>query len=60
MLISTFHARFMLIRAFYADQANYKNSAFNTYHQVNAVLCLSARFQSDNMACLMLISVDKT
>jgi hypothetical protein len=40
--------RFMLISAFYADQANYKNSAFNAYHQVNAVLCLSA--------CLMLIS----
>jgi hypothetical protein len=38
----------MLISAFYADQANYKNSAFNAYHQVNAVLCLSAR--------LMLIS----
>ncbi len=35
--------RFMLISAFYADQANYKNSAFNAYHQVNAVLCLSAR-----------------
>jgi len=43
MLISTFYVRFMLIRAFYADQAYYKNSAFNTYHQVNAVLCLSAR-----------------
>ena len=40
--------RFMLISAFYADQANYKNRAFNAYHQVNAVLCLSAR--------LMLIS----
>jgi hypothetical protein len=38
----------MLISAFYADQANYKNRAFNAYHQVNAVLCLSAR--------LMLIS----
>jgi hypothetical protein len=38
----------MLTSAFYADQANYKNSAFNAYHQVNAVLCLSAR--------LMLIS----
>jgi hypothetical protein len=44
MLISTF----MLISVFYADQANYKNRAFNAYHQVNAVLCLSAR--------LMLIS----
>ena len=33
----------MLISAFYADQANYKNRAFNAYHQVNAVLCLSAR-----------------
>jgi hypothetical protein len=33
----------MLIRAFYADQANYKNRAFNAYHQVNAVFCLSAR-----------------
>jgi hypothetical protein len=43
MLISTFYARFMLIRAFYADQANYKNSAFNACHQVNAVSCLSAR-----------------
>ena len=32
----------MLISAFYADQANYKNRAFNAYHQVNAVLCLSA------------------
>jgi hypothetical protein len=40
--------RFMLISAFYADQANYKNRAFDAYHQVNAVLCLSAR--------LMLIS----
>jgi len=29
MLISSFYARFMLICAFYADQANYKNSAFN-------------------------------
>jgi hypothetical protein len=48
MLISTFYARFMLIRVFYADQANYKNSALNAYHQVNAVLFLSAR--------LMLIS----
>jgi hypothetical protein len=38
----------MLICAFYADQANYKNSAFNAYHQVNAVSCLSAH--------LMLIS----
>jgi hypothetical protein len=38
----------MLISAFYADQANYKNRAFIAYHQVNAVLCLSAR--------LMLIS----
>jgi hypothetical protein len=26
--------RFMLISAFYADQANYKNRAFNAYHQV--------------------------
>jgi hypothetical protein len=33
----------MLISAFYADQANYKNSALNAYHQANAVLCLSAR-----------------
>jgi len=33
----------MLICAFYADQANYKNCTFNTYHQVNAVSCLSAR-----------------
>ncbi len=34
--------RFMLISAFYADhQANYKNRAFNAYHQANAVLCLS-------------------
>jgi hypothetical protein len=41
--------RFMLINAFYADQANYKNRALNAYHQVNAVLCLSTR--------LMLISV---
>ncbi len=48
MLISTFYAYFMLISAFYADQANYKNSALNAYHQANAVLCLSAR--------LMLIS----
>ena len=54
VIISTFFAHFMLIStffltsAFYADQANYKNSAFNAYHQVNAVLCLSAR--------LMLIS----
>jgi hypothetical protein len=48
MLISTFYVRFMLISAFYADQASYKNSAFNAYHQVNAVLCLSAH--------LMLIS----
>jgi len=38
----------MLISVFYADQANYKNSALNVYHQANAVLCLSAR--------LMLIS----
>jgi len=38
----------MLISAFYDDQANYKNREFNAYHQVNAVLCLSAR--------LMLIS----
>jgi hypothetical protein len=38
----------MLISVFYADQANYKNRAFSAYHQVNAVLCLSAR--------LMLIS----
>jgi len=43
MLVSTFYARFMLIRAFYADQANYKNSEFNACHQVNAVSCLSAR-----------------
>jgi hypothetical protein len=35
--------RFMLISAFYADQANYKNSGFNAYHQVNAVLCFLAR-----------------
>jgi hypothetical protein len=28
--------RVMLISAFYADQANYKNRAFNAYHQVNA------------------------
>jgi hypothetical protein len=34
--------RFMLISAFYADQANYKNRAFSAYHQANAVLCLSA------------------
>ncbi len=40
--------RFMLISAFYADQSNYKNRSFYAYHQVNAVLCLSAR--------LMLIS----
>jgi hypothetical protein len=33
MLISTFYAYFMLISAFYADQANYKNSALNAYHQ---------------------------
>jgi hypothetical protein len=38
----------MLISAFYADQAKKINRAFNAYHQVNAVLCLSAR--------LMLIS----
>jgi hypothetical protein len=49
VIISTFwhilclSVRFMLISAFYADQANYKNRAFNAYHQVNAVLCLSAR-----------------
>jgi hypothetical protein len=54
VIISTFLAHFMLISTFYAyqrdyaDQATYKNSAFNAYHQVNAVLCLSAR--------LMLIS----
>ncbi len=48
VIISTFLARFMLISAFYADQASYKNGAVNAYHQVNAVLCLSAR--------LMLIS----
>jgi hypothetical protein len=40
--------RFMLISAFYADQTNYKNRAFNAHHQANAVLCISAR--------LMLIS----
>ncbi len=45
MLISV---RFMLFSAFYADQVNYKNRAFNTYHQLKAVWCLSA--------CLMLIS----
>jgi hypothetical protein len=43
VIISTFLARFMLISAFYADQANYKNRAVNAYHQVNSVLCLSAR-----------------
>ena len=60
MLISTFYAYFMLISAFFADQANYKNSALNAYHQANAVLCLSARLMLNDMACLMIISVDKT
>jgi hypothetical protein len=51
----------MLICAFYADQANYKNSAFNAYHQVNAVSCLSARLMLSSrtirhVSCLSLWS----
>jgi hypothetical protein len=61
MLISTFYARFLLICAFYADQANYKNSAFNACHQVNAVSCLSARLMLSSrtirhVSCLSLCS----
>jgi hypothetical protein len=48
--------RFMLISAFYADQANCKNSAFNAYHQVNAVLCLSARLMLISRTIWLLIA----
>ena len=49
----------MLISAFYADQANYKNRAFNAYHQVNAVLCLSARLMliSTTIWCVQCLSL---
>jgi hypothetical protein len=49
----------MLISAFYADQANYKNRAVNAYHQVNAVLCLSARLMliSRTIWCVQCLSV---